>query len=133
MNQNNHHRKPAPNNLAGGALRTFFNIMAGWQVKDADAITLLGCPRSTFYSWKQAPDKANLSPDTLERMSYIFGIYKDLQILLPKKEAADTWVHRPNSAGVFRGHAPIERMTAGRMADLYVVRQHLDARRGGWA
>ena len=66
----------------------------------------------------------------LERLSYIFGIYKDLQILLPKPESADTWLHRPNDAPPFGGRPALNRMLSGNVADLYVVRQYLDAQRG---
>jgi len=74
-----------------------------------------------------------LSQDTLERLSYIFGIYSALQVLLPKPEAADTWIKKPNTAPIFGGRSALERMLSGQVADLYIVRQYLDAQRGGWA
>jgi len=127
---------PAPQHipaaaLAGPTLRTLFNILAAWQVDDTQAQHLLGVPRSTYYRWRQAPELARLSPDTLERASYVFGIYKALQILLPNPDAADSWPRRPNDAPLFGGQPPLERMCAGHVADLYVVRQYLDAVRGG--
>lgn len=112
------------------ALRTVFRIFDAWGIKTAQAMTLLGVQRSTYFRWKQDPNSAHLSPDTLERISYLFGIYKDLQILLPDSGAADTWVLRSNDAPLFQGRPPIERMSAGRVADLYVVRRYLDAARG---
>jgi len=117
--------------LAGPALRTFFNIAAAWDLDTGQAMTLLGLlSRSTFFKWKRDPDSANLSPDKFERLSYIFGIYKALQILLPAPAAADAWIHRPNSAAPFGGRSALERMLSGQVADLYVVRQYLDAERG---
>ncbi len=117
--------------LAG--LKAFFNIMKAWGVNDKQAQILLGSPaRSTFYNWKANPNVA-LQHDTLERISYILGIYKDLQILLQKPEAADAWVKKPNDAPLFGGQSALERMLSGNMADLYVTRQYLDAMRGGWA
>ena len=86
--------------------------------------------RSTFFKWKSDPESARLSRDVLERLSYIFGIYKDLQILLPKSESADARVHRPNVAVLFQGKPALDRMLSGNVADLYVVRQYLDAQRG---
>jgi hypothetical protein len=64
---------------------------------------------------------------------YILGVYKALQILLPDPQAADSWVQRPNTASPFNGRPPLQRMLGGNVADLYVVRQYLDAQRGGWA
>jgi hypothetical protein len=122
-----------PAKTAAAALRTFFNIAAAWSLDTEQAMTLLGFDertRSTFFKWKRAPESARLSREKLERLSYIFGIYKDLQILLPKPESADTWVHRPNDAPPFGGRPALDRMLSGNVADLYVVRQYLDAQRG---
>jgi hypothetical protein len=117
--------------VAGGALRTFFNIADAWRLDAAQAMRLLGLTsRSTFFKWKAAPDSARPSRDTLERLSYLFGIYKALQELLPDPAAADDWVHRPNSAAPFNGSSVLHRMLSGNVADLYVVRQYLDAQRG---
>ncbi len=96
-------------------------------------MTLLGVTaRSTFFKWKKDPNTA-LPKDTLERISYILGIYKALQILLPDEKAADDWVKRPNEAPLFSGRSALDRMLSGQVADLFVVRQYLDAQRGGWA
>ena len=119
--------------MSSAGLKTFFNIMKAWGVGDAQAQVLLGSPgRSTFYKWKANPDVV-LPHDTLERISYILGIYKALQILLQTPDAADAWVKKPNDAPMFNGQSALERMLSGHMADLYVTRQYLDAMRGGWA
>lgn len=122
-----------PAKTAGAALRTFFNIAAAWKLDTEQAMTLLGfepSTRSTFFKWKRAPESARLTREKLERLSYIFGIYKDLQILLPREESADRWIRRPNAAPLFAGQSALDRMLSGNVADLYVVRQYLDAQRG---
>ena len=117
--------------IAKSALRTFFNIADAWKLSTDEAMALLGMDsRSTFFKWKKQPELAKLNPDKLERLSYIFGIYKALQILLPKAEAADQWIKRPNTAGLFQGKSALDRMLKGRVIDLYVVRQYLDGQRG---
>ena len=119
--------------LSGPALRTFFRIAEGWGLSVEEQMKLLGLTnRATLYNWRKDREVA-LPKDTLERISYIFGIYKALQILLPDEKAADAWVKRPNAAALFAGKSALERMLAGQVADLYVVRQYLDAQRGGWA
>ena len=113
------------------ALRTFFRIAGLWDLSVAEQMALLGVTaRSTFFKWKKNPGTV-LPKDTLERISYVLGIYKALQILLPDERAADEWVKRPNSAAPFGGRSALERMSSGQVADLYVVRQYLDAQRGG--
>ena len=122
-----------PARTAGVALRTFFNIADKWGLTNEQEMTLLGFDarsRSTYFKWKRDPESARLTKEKLERLSYIFGIYKDLQILLPKSESADRWIHRPNNAMPFGGRSALERMLPGNVADLYIVRQYLDAQRG---
>jgi hypothetical protein len=115
------------------ALRTAFRILAAWGLSNKEQIKLLGNPpKSTFYRWKQG-ESVVLSQDTLERLSYIFGIYSALQVLLPRSDAADAWIKKPNTAPLFGGCSALARMLSGQVADLYIVRQYLDAQRGGWA
>lgn len=122
---------PSAAAVAAPALRTLFRIGEAWQLSGAELMKLLGNPpRSTFYKWKRGENVA-LPQDVLERMSYIFGIYSALQVLLPNAEAADAWIKKPNSAPLFGGKSALDRMLSGQVADLYVVRQYLDAQRGG--
>lgn len=119
--------------MSAAAVRAFERIAALWQLGIDEQLTLLGNPpRSTYYKWKKSPEAAQLGRDTLERISYILGIYKALQILLPDRAAADAWIKKPNTAAPFGGRSALQRMLSGNVADLYVVRQYLDAARGGW-
>jgi Protein of unknown function (DUF2384) len=119
--------------LAGPALRTFFRIAAAWQLSASEQMILLGMSsRSTFFKWKKQSDVA-LPKDTLERISYVLGIYKALQVLLPEPTAADTWIRRANQAPIFAGRSALARMLSGQVADLFVVRQYLDSERSGWS
>jgi hypothetical protein len=96
-------------------------------------MALLGITaRSTFFKWKKQGG-VELPKDTLERISYLLGIYKALQILLPDPSAADAWIRQPNRAPMFSGRSALDRMLSGNVADLFVVRRYLDAQRGGWA
>lgn len=114
------------------AFRTFFRVAGLWELSVEEQMTLLGVTsRSTYYKWRNDPPR-RLSPDLLERLSYIFGIYKALQLLLPRPESADAWLRRPNRAPPFGGRSALDRMLSGRVADLYEVRRYLDAERGGW-
>ena len=117
---------------AGAALRTFFRLADAWQLSVAEQTTLLGVARTTLYQWKQGK-VAPLDRHLLERLSHLFGIYSSLQILFPATRRADEWLRKPNSAPLFGGHSTLERMLGGQVADLYVVRQYLDAQRGGKA
>ena len=90
---------------------------------------MLGSPsRATYYKWKKG-EVGSISPDVLERLSYLLGIYKALQILFPDPVQADEWLRTANST--WGGQPPLDRMLAGHVADLYVVRKYLDHVRGG--
>ena len=117
---------------AAAALRTFFRLADAWQLSIAEQTTLLGVARTTLYQWKQGK-VAPLDRHLLERLSHLFGIYSSLQILFPATRRADEWLRKPNSAPLFHGHSALDRMLGGQVADLYVVRQYLDAQRGGKA
>lgn len=126
-------KKASRKSLSAPALRTFFRICDLWGLTVDQQMTLLGLTsRSTFFKWKKSPIVA-LPRDTLERISYVLGIYKALQILLPDERAADKWITAPNDAAIFSGRSALYRMLSGHVSDLYVVRQYLDAQRGGWA
>jgi hypothetical protein len=123
---------PAPDHatLSAAALTAFFNLAERWGLTAEQARTLLGSPpHSTFFNWKRRR-RGLLTRDTLERVSYLLGIYKALHILLPSPQAADTWVHKPNTAPLFGGRSALDKMLGGNVADLADVRRYLDAERG---
>ena len=117
---------------AAAALRTFFRLADAWSLGVAEQTTLLGIARTTLYQWKQGR-VAPLERHLLERLSHLFGIYASLHILFPVAARADAWVRKPNAAPLFGGRSALDRMLGGQVADLFVVRQYLDAQRGGKA
>jgi hypothetical protein len=129
---------PAPvstERMAAAGLRAFAAIAQAWGLSVDEQLALLGQPpRSTYFAWRKQTDKAALPRDTLERLSNLLGIYKSLQILLPDAAAADAWVRQPNSAAPFAGRSALDRMLAGNVSDLNLVRRYLDGvRGGGWS
>ncbi|MDP2565862.1 MbcA/ParS/Xre antitoxin family protein [Pseudoalteromonas marina] len=117
-----------PSKAAQVALSVFFNIMDEWKVKNQDKVILLGKPSSTtFYNWKKG-QVSSLSVDTMERISYIMGIYKALGVLFPTREQADAWIKKPSSD--FNGESALSYMLKGSLLNLSDVRRYLDAQRG---
>jgi hypothetical protein len=123
-------RNPSAEIMGGAGLRAFARIADLWRLSIDQQLTLLGIgSRSTYFKWRKE-NAPRLPRDTLERLSYLLGIYKALQLLLPQANAADEWLRKPNDAPLFGGGSALERMLTGNVADLYVVRQYLDAQRG---
>ncbi len=116
--------------LSPSAVRAFFNIMNHWSVRDEDARMLLGgISNGPFYEMKKKPDRV-LDTDRLQRISYLVGIFKALNVLYSQK-LADAWIKLPNSNRLFAGLTPLAYMIKGGLPAMQIVRRLLDARRGG--
>lgn len=122
--------RAARERLSAPGLKAFFNIMASWKIKDEDARALLGgVSNGPFYEMKRNPDRV-LDADRLTRISYLIGIFKDLQILHGRSLASE-WVQLPNSNPIFAGQTPLAYMIRGGLPAMQTVRRLLDARRAG--
>ncbi len=118
-------RPEVTSDMTAAGLRAFFRIMAAWGVDNRQAMVLLGRPaRATFFRWKKG-EVAGAPFDTVQRISYILGIYKALQVLYSDAAMADAWIRRPNEA--FGGESALDRMIGGDVTDLAAVRDYLDA------
>jgi hypothetical protein len=116
------------------ALAAFFKITEKWKLSTDEQIVLLGSPaRSTYFKWKRAVERGSPPRDTLERISYLLGIYKALHILFPDGSTADAWITKPNMGPLFGGRSALNVMLGGSVLDLLNVRRYLDAQRGGWS
>lgn len=112
------------------ALKGFFAITDQWGLAAREQQVLLGgIGRTTFAKYRKLPEVA-LARDTLERISYIFGIHKALLVLFGAEKRAAAWLRKPNTAHPFNGRSALDRMLAGSVVDLAAVREYLDAVRG---
>ena len=126
--QKNNVLESNPEKTAQVALSVFFNITNAWGVKTDEQRVLLGSPAtSTLFKWKKG-QVSKISQDTLERISYIMGIYKALGILFPTREQADAWVNKPNRD--FNDESALLFMLKGSMINLSDTRRYLDDQRG---
>ncbi len=112
--------------LAAG-LRTFFRIAERWELTDDEQLGLLGLQDISSLVALRSGIAPPVPRDMLERISYVLGIFKAINTLLPVPERADGWIRASNTAPLFAGRAPIARMASGNFSDLYVVRQYLDS------
>jgi hypothetical protein len=89
---------------------------------------LLGEPaRGTFYKWRKGEGPV-IAKDTLERISYVMGIYKALRVLFPSEAQANDWPHRANRD--FSNNTAMSFMLQGSVTHLSDMRRYLDAMRG---
>lgn len=110
-------------------------ILEAWGFSRQEMAAVLGLERRTFYRYLgDGLPARSVSRDLVERVSYILGIEKALEILLGGDDEADSirqWIDSPSDAPLFAGQAPRQRLLGGRVADLFRVRQYLDGWRGG--
>lgn len=116
--------------IGRAAFQAFLNISTRWKLKRTQQLVLLGkISNSTYYRWKcKIDNKENirLSKDTLERISYLLGIYKALNVLLCSQTSADNWIYKNNYSLLLNGQTALNRMLAGNVADLADIRRYLD-------
>jgi hypothetical protein len=114
------------------AAKLFLGITNEWQLTEAEKLVLAGHEsRTTLNQWRSkisAGEDIRLSRDTLERLSYVAGIYKALQLVFPNPEQWSEWIRRPNRD--FGGQPALDHMLAGKVVDLADVRRYLDSWRG---
>lgn len=112
---------------APDALITFLRIAQRWKLGVREQAVLLGVDHVEFERLTGEAGAAELSRETLERISCLLTIDTALQFLLPIRERADSWVHRPNSAPLFAGRSALEYMLSGRLCDVRGVAAYLSA------
>ncbi|MBA2352436.1 MAG: antitoxin Xre/MbcA/ParS toxin-binding domain-containing protein [Burkholderiales bacterium] len=114
---------------AEAGLTAFFSIAEEIGLDTAQQRNLLGEPgRTLFFEWKKTR-QGKLSRDTVERLSYLIGIYKALGILFSRERVAE-WLKNPNHDPLFGGKSPLDYMLAGGLVALADVRRYLDWARG---
>ena len=117
--------------LSASGLKALFNIAECWKLRSEDVRELLGgVANGSYFEMKKNPGGKVLDADQMQRISYLVGIFKALNILHSQK-LADEWVRLPNTNRIFAGRTPLEYMIRGGVPAMQTVRRLLDARRGG--
>lgn len=90
-------------------LRTFFNITNLWALTPEQQKTLLGIQDCDAFANQFDPKLIEpLNVETMIRISYVLGIYKQLNTLLPIPSHADGWLKKPNSEKPFNGNSALD-------------------------
>jgi uncharacterized protein (DUF2384 family) len=116
--------------LSPAAIVAFFSIVDKWQLRNEDAMAMLGGISHGRYFELKRHRKGLLSQDELTRISLLIGIFKALNILFGQR-LANQWTSRPNSNPMFNGAPPLQYLSRGGVPAMIGVRRLLDSRRGG--
>jgi len=115
--------------LSHAAIEVFFRIIEVWEIRNEDAMVLLGGISNGRYFELKKSRRGILTQDELTRISLLIGIFKALNILFSQK-LAQQWISRPNSNPMFHNEPPLLVLTRGGMPGMLSVRRLLDSRRG---
>jgi len=116
--------------LSKPAITAFFSIVDKWQLRNEDAMALLGGASHGRYFDLKKNRKGLLSQDELTRISLLIGIFKALNILFAPR-LANQWTSRPNSNPIFNNAPPLQFLTRAGVPGMISLRRLLDSRRGG--
>jgi uncharacterized protein (DUF2384 family) len=116
--------------LSPSAITAFFAVVEKWQLRNEDAMSLLGGASNGRYFELKKNRKGLLSQDELTRISLLIGIFKALNILFNQR-LANRWTSRPNSNPMFNDAPPLQFLTRAGVPGMLGVRRLLDSRRGG--
>jgi len=112
-------------------VKLFLAICDDWNLTDDQKLVLAGASsKTTLSQWRKkvaAKEGIKLGADTLERLSYVAGIRKGIELLSPKDQWS-TYIRKPNRD--LGGMSALDRMLAGKVVDLADVRRYLDGLRG---
>lgn len=112
--------------LAGPALRAFTQIASAWSLSPQEQSQILGQPVESAFAVLETGVTDPSWPETLQRVSYLIGIYRLLHTIFSDSQQANGWVRRPNNSKIFNGNSALALMCSGHAADLAQVRQHLE-------
>ncbi len=116
--------------LSPAAIEAALKIVEKWELKNEDAMVLLGgISNGRYYELKRS-HKGVLTQDELTRVSLLIGIFKALNILFSEK-LANQWVSRPNSYRMFNNAPPLSFLMEAGIPGMLAVRRLLDSRRSG--
>lgn len=104
----------------------FLRVAERWSLSDQQVAAVLGLAAMEELAHFRE-DAMPLSIDLLLRISCVMCIYQALSDLYPDPECADAWIWTPLSVPMFGGAAPVRLMASGRLSDLRLVRQYVEA------
>jgi hypothetical protein len=101
-----------------------------WKLTGQEAADLLDVPLATWNRMKAGTFKGKLDRDKVTRASLIIGIFKGLRLLF-NGPLTFGWPKTNNTGSLFGGREPLALMIDGGIPAMILVRQHIDALRGG--
>ncbi len=102
--------------------RDFERITKLWKLRDNERLRILGLNSiNRFHAF--CCGTVPISEDAYFRILCIIQIHSALRVLVPGNDSG--WVHRPNSAKIFKGKPALELLLSGDSGKIKLVRDYL--------
>jgi hypothetical protein len=112
---------------AKSALRAYFRIAQLWGLTLREERTLLGNPPPwAFLRWKLT-HTGTPNAEAIERISYVLGIFRALEVLLPAPASAGQWMRKLNFNPKLGGRRPLDLVLDEGASGLCWLLAYLDA------
>ena len=109
--------------MSEAGMTWFISIADKLSLSEKEQGKLLGArKKEILITWKNNPDL--IPPETITRLSYLIGIYKDLNILF-KPDTVLEWLRNENSNQLFNGLSPLKYIMENGLDHLLNVRVYL--------
>lgn len=114
-------------NLSLPARKAFTRIAEAWCLTGQVQSAILGKPIEAAFASLEPTGADASHRETLERLSFIIGIYVALHTIFPTFQQANSWVRRKSNAPFLNGATALEHMCSGKVSALASVGQHLES------
>lgn len=112
---------------AGPLFRVWEGLSRAWSLSEAEQVALLGLGVANDLRELRSVPLASVPTQVIERIAILLDIFKALNTLLPRVDAADAWIRKPNRAPVFCGETALNLMMTEGLPGLREVRAHLQS------
>ena len=111
--------------LGPSLFRVWDGLSRAWSLSNIEQASLLGLETPDDLRRLRTRPLPRLPTQIIERVAILLDIFKALNILLPRDDAADTWIRTPNRAPGFGGLPALHVMTTKGLPGLRAVRTYL--------
>jgi uncharacterized protein (DUF2384 family) len=111
-------------NITG--LKAVFNILDEWGCSPEQSVLTLGLEKSAYDDCRKDINKASLSDEQQERVSYIVNMHAALRMIFDNSENVYGFMSMNNHNAFFDGRKPIDIIASGRLDDLSNTFKRID-------
>lgn len=118
---------PDAKTLQVSGLKAAFAILNKWGCRPDQSMAILGLSNVAYKKFQIYPEKAQLCPEQLERLSHIINIHAHLRALFENSENQYGFMKMKNHNPFFCGKSPLEIIATGHIEALYETHKHIEA------